>query len=181
MMPKDGTILVAAPRKNRFDALDPGSLIVLSEYDRRHPANEAYSQPPAEICICEGDGVKGDPARAKSPKGNPPWRVWPTNAVSGKIAAGQLVRVEEGEDTSDLQLSANDLASLTSLTPRQVQGLVKRGFETVDDLAEKIGRSDDAVTMLQGQKGKSGSMSEGKAKELLNELISLGVIEGTGF
>jgi len=177
----DGTIFVAAPRKHPFDHLDPGSRLVFSEWDRRHPANPAYASPAAEVCISEGDGVAGDPARANNPRGNPPWEVWPTPAVVGKITSGDLVRVEKGEDTSDLQLDDNQLASLNSLTDRQVAGLTKRGFETVEDLADKIGRSDDPLAMLQGQRGKAGSMSEGVARDLLNELVARGAIEATGF
>ena len=177
----DGTILVVAPRKHPFDHLDPGSRIVFSEWDRRHPANPAYSSPEAEICICEGDGVDGDPARAKSPKGNPPWRVFPTPAIAGALRDGRLVEVRQGEDTSDLQLDDSQLASLKSLTDRQVAGLTKRGFETVEDLADKISRSDDPLAMLQGQKGKAGSMSEAVARDLLNELVARGAIEAQGF
>src|SRR3990167_2510423 len=173
----DGTILVAAPRRTRWDQLDPSSPIVFTDYDRRHPANEAYSSPAAELCICEGDGVAGDPARANSPMGNPPWRVWPTAKVAAKIAEGRLVQVTVGEDTSDLALSEDDLASLVSLTPRQVEALLKRGFESVSDLADKIARSDDALALLQGTKGKAGGMGEGTARDLLNELVALGAIE----
>ena len=175
------TILVAAPRRHAFDPLDPGSRIVFSEWDRRHPANDAYASPVSEVCICEGDGVRGDPARANNPRGNPPWEVYPTPAVTGKVTAGELVVVRKGEDTSDLALSDNDLASLSSLTDRQVSGLTRRGFETVEDLADKIGRSDDPLAMLQGQRGKAGSMSEGVARNLLNELVARGAIEATGF
>lgn len=177
----DGTILVAAPRRRRWDPLDPGSLIAFMDWDRRHPANEAYSAPPCDVCISEGDGVEGDPARANSPKGNPPWRVWPTPAVAGALREGKLVEVRPGEDTSDLALSEDDLASLTALTPRQVENLVKRGFESVSDLADKISRSDDPVAMLGGGKGGRGGLSESAAKDLINELIARGLIEGTGF
>lgn len=180
-MTKQQTILVAAPRRTRWDPLDPASPIVFMDYDRRHPANAAYKSPPAELCICEGDGVEGDPARANNPRGNPPWEVYPTAHVAGAIREGKLVEVRKGEDTSDLQLSDDDLASLTSLTARQIEGLRRRGFESVDDLVAKIDRSDDALALLQGQRGKAGSMSEATAQDLMNELIGRGLLEGEGF
>lgn len=171
---QDDTILVAAPRKKAFNPRDPQSPIVFSEVDMRHPANPDYASPAGEVCICAGEGVTGDPGRANNPRGNPPWEVFPTPEVAGALRSGKLVEIRRGEedDTSDLALSENDLGTLTTLTERQVEALQKKGITGVNDLADRVTRSDDPVDYLV----KTKAVGKGVALDLLNELVALGHI-----
>lgn len=169
-MSKQEPILVAAPRRTRFDPLDPSSPIVFRDFDYRHPANHAYALPAGEVCIEEGHGVEGDPARANNPRGNPPIEVYPTSAVAGALREGLLVEVRPKQSTADLAMSEDDLASLRSLTPALVKALTAARFEGVSDLAEKLGRAENPVAVLTSVKG----IGDAKAADILNELEARG-------
>lgn len=160
-------ILVAAPRRRRFDKLNPQSLIVFFDRDRRHPENGAYAMPAGEVCIEEGHGVKGDPAGKEQP-----WRLYANPRVVAALREGKLVEVEGGEDTTDLGLTEDDLGSLTSLQPAQVAALRKAGFEDVAGLAAELstaGNQLDALTKIKG-------IGAATARAVLEELQARGLI-----
>lgn len=172
-MAQKKTIFVVAPRRTRYDELNPWSVGVLRELDNRHPANPAYVKRKGEIDIEEGHGVKGDPARAKSPGGNPPWEVYPTEAVMTAIGKRTLVEVEAREDTSDLGMSDDDVGSLESLTARQIDALRKAGIATVSDLVERIEGADNPLDSMLAIKG----VGKPTAEAIRVELIGRGLID----
>lgn len=167
------TIFVVAPRRTRYDELNPQSAVVLMENDRRHPANAAYGKPAGQIDIEEGHGVKGDPARAKSPGGSPPWEVYPTEAVMTALGKRVLIEVEAREDTSDLGMSDDDVGSLESLTTRQIDALRKAGIERVSDLVERIEGADNPLDSLTAIKG----VGQPTAEAIRVELVGRGLID----
>lgn len=167
------TIFVVAPRRTRYDELNPQSAGVLMENDRRHPANPAYSKPAGQIDIEEGHGVKGDPARRNSPGGNPPWEVYPTEAVMTALGRRTLVEVEAREDTSDLLMTDDDIGSLESLTARQVEALRKGGIGTVTALVDRIEGADNPLESLTAIKG----VGKPTAESIRVELVGRGLID----
>lgn len=172
-MAEKKTIFVAAPRRTRWDPLNPESSVVIFERDARHPENPAYSSPRGEICIDEGHGVAGDPARANSPGGCPPWEVYPTQKVMEALGARKLVEVTAREDTSDLGMSDDDIGSLESLTARQIDALRKAGIESVSGLVERVEAADNPMAYLTGIKG----VGKPTAESIRIELVGRGLIE----
>lgn len=166
-------IYVAAPRRTRYDELNPQSAGVLMENDPRHPANPAYSKPRGVIDIEEGHGVKGDPARANSPGGSPPWEVYPTQAVMTALGARRLMEVEAREDTSDLGMSDDDIGSLECLAPRQVAALRKGGVDTVPELVAQVEKADNPLAYLTGMNG----IGKPTALAIRVELVGRGLID----
>jgi len=164
-------IHVAAVRRTRWDELDPQSPIVLVEEDYRHPANPAYAMPAGEICIDEGHGVATDLARANNPAGSPPWCVYPTPAVQAAIAAGKLVKVEPKQDTADLAMTDDAIASLRALDGRQAAALAKR-FTDIPELVERIAGADDPLALLTATRG----INEIVARQILDDLEARGLI-----
>lgn len=172
-MAEKRTIFVAAPRRTRWDPLNPESVGVLREDDRRHPANDAYKKPVGQIDIEEGHGVAGDPARAKSPGGNPPWEVYPTEKVMTALGQRKLIQVTPQEDTSDLNMSDDDVGSLESLTARQIDALRKAGIESVSGLVERVETADNPMAYLTGIKG----VGKPTAEAIRIELVGRGLID----
>ena len=163
-------ILVAAPRRMRYDPLNPQSRIVFFDRDRRHPANKAYSMPAGEVCIVEGHGVKGDPAKKEAP-----WELYANARVVAALRSGVLVEVEPQEDTSDLGLTAGDLGSFVSLLPPQAAALRAAGFENVDDLVGELEKGGNKLEVLTKVKG----IGKATAVALLEELQSRDLIRAT--
>lgn len=172
-MAEKKTIFVVAPRRTRYDELNPQSAGVLMENDRRHPANPAYGKPKGQIDIEEGHGVTGDPARAKSPGGCPPWEVYPTEAVMTALGKRTLVEVYPTEDTSALGMSDDDIGSLESLHPRQIEALRKSGLETVSALVERVEGADNPMDSLTAIKG----VGKPTAEAIRVELVGRGLID----
>lgn len=170
---KTKTIYVAAPRHERFDTMDPQSVTVLVEQDPRHPENIPYAAPAGHIAIDEGHGVKGDPARANNPLGNPPWQVYPTLSVLRAIGERRLAEVTLTEDTSDLGLDEDDIGSLAALGPRQIEAMRKAGVDTVSTLVERVMAADSAMAWLKGFKG----IGDSTAEALRVELVGRGLID----
>jgi len=139
---------------------------VLFETGRLHPANTAYTAPEGEICICEGQGVKGDPGGQETP-----WEVHPYPTIVALIREGRLVEVKAREDTSALQMSPDDLRTL-DVTPRAVKGLEAKGIEGVADLAAKAKISTDPVEWLGKTPGINGPQG---ARDLLEQLEKRGL------
>lgn len=164
-------IKVAAPRKTPWNPADPQSLIVCMSRGRLHPENPAHKMPPGEICICEGEGVKGDPSSDSNPKVAEPWVVHPYPDIIAKLREGVLVEVEDAE-TADLQMDEDSLNTL-SLGPRAVKGLIERRVEGVSDLADKLARADDPIGWLEGVKG----IGKATAIDLLDQLEARGFLE----
>lgn len=168
MAPKH--ILVAAPRRTRYDQLNPQSSIVFFDRDRRHPENSSYSMPAGEVCIDEGHGVKGDAAGKTAP-----WMLYPNQRVVAALRAGTLVEIEQNDDTSDLGLTEGSLGSLVSLLPAQVAALKAAGFEGVADLVSELEKGGNKLEVLTKVRG----IGRATAQALLEELQGQGLIRAT--
>lgn len=166
-------IYVAAPRRTRYNELNPESAVVIMERDPRHPENPAFNSPRGEICIDEGHGVDGDPARAKSPGGNPPWKVYPTEGIMNAIGRRALVEVQLRQDTKSLGMSPDDIGSLECLAPRQVAALRKGGVATVSELVAQVDKADSPLAYLTGMSG----IGKPTALAIRVELVGRGLIE----
>lgn len=140
-------ISVAAPRKERYDEYDKANRIVVWDVDRRHPENPAYRSPAGEVCICEGQGVKGDPGKQEAP-----WLVYPSAKITALISAGRLVEVRQGDDTRELRLKEDDLRTL-DIGARAVKALEHRHVEGVADLASKVREVPDPIEWLSSIQG----------------------------
>ncbi len=163
-------ILVAAPRRMRYDPLNPQSRIVFFDRDRRHPANKAYSMPAGEVCIDEGHGVKGDPAKKEAP-----WELYANARVVAALRSGVLVEVEPQEDTSDLGLTEDDLGSLVCLAPPQTAALRAAGYEGVTDLVAELEKGGNKLEVLTKVKG----VGKATALAILEELQARDLIRST--
>lgn len=166
-------IYVAAPRRTRYDPLNPESVVVIMERDPRHPENPAFSAPRGEICIDEGHGVDGDPARAKSPGGNPPWKVYPTAGVMAAMGKRALVEVQHRQNTAALGMSADDIGSLECLAPRQVAALRKGGLTTISELVAQVEKADSPLVVLTSMNG----IGKPTAEAIRVELVGRGLID----
>lgn len=156
---------VAAPRQSAWDPLDPSSRIVIWQRGRLHPENPTYHGPVGEICICEGQGIKGDPGGQEEP-----WLVHPYPSIVALIREGRLVEVAAREDTSKHAIGDDDLRSL-DLTTRAVKGLEGRNVEGVADLAVKVAASTDPLAWLSSIAG----ITETTARDLLEQLQARGL------
>lgn len=163
-------ILVAAPRRARYDVTNPQSPIVFFDRDRRHPENPAYSMPAGEVCIDQGHGVKGDPAGKDKP-----WKLYANPRVVAALRSGVLVEVEPQEDTSDLGLTEGDLGSLLSLQPPQAAALRAAGFESIDDLVGELEKGGSKLEVLTKVKG----IGKATAVAILEELQSRDLIRAS--
>lgn len=161
------TILVAAPRKRAWNEHEPGGEIALLSRGRLHPANPAYGMPAGEVCIVEGQGVKGDPGGQHTP-----WEVYPYPEVERAIRAGRLKQVGKNEDTSELQLGDDDLQGL-DLNARAVAGLIERRVSGVEDLADKLASVADPIDWLTKTEG----IGKVTANDLIEQLQARGLLE----
>ena len=163
-------MFVAAPRRGAWDPMDPSSPVVIWHIGRLHPANEAHKAPEFEICICEGDGVDGDPASEKNPLVAKPWEVYPYPKITALIREGRLVEVGQGQATADLAIDDDDLRSL-DLDVRAIEALEERAVTGVGDLAEKLSRADDPVGWLLSL----AYVGESRAEDILEQLQARGL------
>ena len=158
------TMKVAAPRQQAWSDYEKSSRIVVAHVGRQHPANAAYHSPEGEVCICEGQGVKGDPGGQHEP-----WVVFPYPEIVALIREGRLVEVRPGADTGTLRIGKDDLASL-ELSPRARKGLTDRRVLGVTDLAAKLRDVPDPVAWLTSVDG----IGEATARDLLEQLEARG-------
>lgn len=158
-------VRVAAPRKHPWTPLDPSSPVVIWQLGRLHPENPAYKMPAGEICICEGQGVKGDPGGQEEG-----WMVHPYPQIVALIREGRLVEVKPREDTSTLALSDDDLRSL-EMSERAVKGLEARTVEGVADLADRLRSAHDPIEWLSSISG----IGKATAHDLIEQLQARGL------
>lgn len=159
------SMTVAAPRREKWDPQDPSSRIVLYHTGRLHPANPFYHTGVGEVCICEGQGVKGDPGKQETP-----WMVHPYPEIIALIREGRLVEVRAKDDTRELQLSQDDLHSM-DLSARAIKGLTARHVESVTDLAEKVKAAPDPKGFLASVQG----VGPAAADDILEQLEARGL------
>lgn len=160
-------LTVAAPRREKWDDADPSSRIVLMQRSRLHPANPDHGMPAGEICICEGEGVAGDPGKVHKP-----WLVGPTPEINGLLRDGRLVEVKAGMDTADLAMPDDDLAQLDCMNKRIRHGLERKGILDIPMLASALAGKDVPEDWLKTVEG----IGPAVASDILAELRARGDI-----